>query len=243
MPTTPRLGLRYPALTDAPNGPQALQNLGLDVESWLNRAFPCTSSTRPGAPTTGMVIYESDTGEWRGWTGAAWEQINGTSSSGGGTGGAGGAATVVADAQYSASSTQTIPEEGPGLNAYPVAFGSANLTTDYIERSPRGVGHEFELTIGGLWAVSATVKYARLNGSNGELTSGLYTTASGTEPVVEAGFDNESSPCTLFWSVTRRFAAGAVLYVQTRNSGGLNRALDRGVNGSKVRINFALVGR
>lgn len=33
MPTTPKLGLRYPALSDSPNGPVAIGNLASDVDA------------------------------------------------------------------------------------------------------------------------------------------------------------------------------------------------------------------
>lgn len=35
----------------------------------------CTSSSRPGAPYTGQVIYETDTGYLRVWDGAAWDYV------------------------------------------------------------------------------------------------------------------------------------------------------------------------
>jgi hypothetical protein len=237
MPTTPRLALRYPALTDAPNGPVAVQNLGLDVESWLNRAFPCTSTSRPASPAQGMIIYETDTGEWRGWTGAAWEEI------GGATGG-GGAAPVTADAQYSANGSQTISSGGAGTV---VAFGAAQQTTPYVERQTFGVGHQFKLTVSGLWAISTAIRCADEN-EDGELSSGLYSTANPhngptPEPLAFASGGDESGGVTFTWALTRRFAANALLYVAVRNLTGSNRALERGVNGATVRINFALVGR
>lgn len=39
MPTTPTYAFRYPASGDAPNGPQAIQNLATDVEGAMNRPF------------------------------------------------------------------------------------------------------------------------------------------------------------------------------------------------------------
>ncbi|MGL5909382.1 MAG: hypothetical protein ACRCZP_05225, partial [Phycicoccus sp.] len=226
------LALRYPALTDTPNGPLLAQNLALDAETWLNRAFPCTSTTRPASPGAGMMIRESDTGKWLGWTGVAWEEI-------GGAAGGGGAATVVADAQYSASANQSIGQDVDVV----VAFGAAQITSPNINRFARSVGHEFELTVGGVWAISATVRYPFFLGANGELRARLFSTASATDPVAETAFDNESSPATMLVSTTRRFPAGARVYITTFNSSGVNRSLDRGTNGSTVRINIALVGR
>lgn len=44
----------------------------------------CTSSTRPGSPSAGDIIFETDTALYYGWSGTAWAAIGG--SSGGGAG-------------------------------------------------------------------------------------------------------------------------------------------------------------
>lgn len=233
MPTTSRLGLRYPALTDAPNGPQALQQLAEDAEGWHNRAFPCTSTSRPASPAQGMIIYETDTGEWRGWTGVAWELIGSDPAGGGG----GGAATVVADAQYAANSTQSITNNVSRV----VAFGAEQAASDYVVRTPRSVGHEFELTIGGLWHISATLRFAASN-ANGERRFELVHDAAPTSPFAAAtGGDQE--PVMVNIGAVRRFAAGAKVYAQAYQLTGGTRTLEPGPGGAWVRINFALVGR
>jgi hypothetical protein len=45
MPTTPEYGLRYPSLADAPNGPDAVQDLAEDVESTLQSLAPLSAVT------------------------------------------------------------------------------------------------------------------------------------------------------------------------------------------------------
>ena len=40
------------------------------------RAGVCTSTTRPTAPYTGQIIYETDTGYLRVWDGAAWDYLS-----------------------------------------------------------------------------------------------------------------------------------------------------------------------
>lgn len=60
MPTTTYLGLTYPALSDAPNGPQQMQTLAGNVDSQLGGIIICTSGTRPTS-REGAVIYETDT--------------------------------------------------------------------------------------------------------------------------------------------------------------------------------------
>jgi len=37
----------------------------------------CTSSTRPGSPTAGQIIYETDTSLYFGWNGSIWSSIGG----------------------------------------------------------------------------------------------------------------------------------------------------------------------
>lgn len=38
----------------------------------------CTSTTRPGVPVTGMVIFEQDTGQFRVWVGGIWNRFAAT---------------------------------------------------------------------------------------------------------------------------------------------------------------------
>ena len=45
MPTTPTYGLRYPSLADAPNGPDAVQDLAEDVEATLGSIAPVSAVT------------------------------------------------------------------------------------------------------------------------------------------------------------------------------------------------------
>jgi hypothetical protein len=37
----------------------------------------CTSSTRPGSPTAGQIIYETNTSLYFGWNGSIWSSIGG----------------------------------------------------------------------------------------------------------------------------------------------------------------------
>jgi len=41
----------------------------------------CTSSTRPGSPSAGQVIFETDTQLYYGWSGTAWAAIGGSTTS------------------------------------------------------------------------------------------------------------------------------------------------------------------
>ena len=47
-----------------------------DERQWLGSLIrPATSTNRPLSPFVGQAIYETDTGLWVGWTGAAWKSI------------------------------------------------------------------------------------------------------------------------------------------------------------------------
>lgn len=64
MATTPTYALRYPVLTDAPNGPQAFQNLANDVEAQLvttngNTRFPVCIMTAGVDTTLGNSVFTS----------------------------------------------------------------------------------------------------------------------------------------------------------------------------------------
>lgn len=69
MPSTSRWGLRYPALSDAPNSPAQMQTLAEDVDADLGMPLVLTSTTRPASPATGLHIYETDTGREFVWNG------------------------------------------------------------------------------------------------------------------------------------------------------------------------------
>ncbi|MCF7548893.1 hypothetical protein [Pseudonocardia sp. WMMC193] len=60
MPTTPRYALRYPASSDAPNGPTQLQNLATDVEGWLSppvaELYTNAVQSVPNATWTSMTL-------------------------------------------------------------------------------------------------------------------------------------------------------------------------------------------
>lgn len=77
MPTTTYLGLTYPSLSDAPNGPQQMQTLASNIDSKLGGVFICTSGTRPPG-RSGALIYETDTNrlmKWNTSSGGFWEVV------------------------------------------------------------------------------------------------------------------------------------------------------------------------
>ena len=79
MPTTTSQGLPYPALSDAANGPAAVQNLALAVEKQLVQTFSSAADrtaklTAAGyyGPSEGMLSYLRDVDQLQVYTGSQW---------------------------------------------------------------------------------------------------------------------------------------------------------------------------
>lgn len=240
MGATVRFGLPFPELTDAPNGPMALQGLAEATEAWLTRAIPCTSTDRPTSPPVGMMIRETDTGLWLGWSGSAWEPL----AAGAATGGDGPAAGL-GEAQYSASGPQSIASSDSTLRV--VAFGREDIASPDVERTVSGAGHAFTLQRGGRWAIDVTIRWAT-SGADGERFTALLTSAAPTTPVLQVGgpwaaeqSTGDDVPIVQHLSGIRRFTAGTSVFVGVRQRTDGGRQLDPG-SGHGVRIAFALLG-
>ena len=53
------------------------------VNTDVSHVVICTSSTRPGSPTEGQIIYETDTDLFYGYKGSSWQSIGGGATGGG----------------------------------------------------------------------------------------------------------------------------------------------------------------
>lgn len=213
MGATTRFGLRYPALTDAPSGPQLAQFLAEDVETWLSRTFTCTSSNRPTGVPDRFLIGETDTGKILYWNaaGSTWVEIGG--------GGGGGGYTAV-KGEWRAASNQSIPN----VTETAVAFGTEVTPSAVVTRSTFGAGHKFTLTEAGAYAISVIVRYVA--GTTGNRFAALLNSAN-TAVFDAAGGDGGPGASTLKLAVTDRFTAGAELYVSTAQSTGAALSLQR----------------
>lgn len=228
MGSTSRFALRYPELTDAPNGPAQMSALASDVEGWLARAFRCTSTTRPGSPPNDMLIRESDTGNVMVWTGSAWAQVNGTVSGGGG-GGTSLISTI--SATYSATAAQSIPT---GVDTV-VAFGVESSADAAVTRSTSGAGHKFTLAQTRLWVITATVRFSQnaVGGRRFDLVTGsgaVLSSASG--PV------NTDAPWTTTLACSRKLAAGTTVQVIARHNSSGSVSLEP-ASGAYVHIDLS----
>jgi len=223
MPTTSRNALRYPAPSDPPNGPAQIGNLASDVDGWLSRAYPCTSSTRPTSVSSGFMIYETDTGMTAIYDGSEWRYLAATGE-------------VGSDAEYVAASAQSIPH-GIATNTV-VAFGTAVTSSPLVTRATSGAGHVFTLNRAGRWSLTTTIRFADATTAR-ELYAGILNAT--TTPYGANGMGTSVNvPTTLNVAVTRRFAQGDQVTVQVAQSSGAPLALDPGFPGW-VRLNLSWI--
>lgn len=209
MGSTPRFGLRWQELTDAPNGPALGETLAEDVDNWLCRAFPCTSSSRPSGVPNGFLIRETDTGNVAVWNGAAWAAVTGTVTGGGG--GGGGTTTIsTVSATYAATTAQSI---APTTDVV-VAFGVEQVADPAVTRSTNGAGHKFTVAQTRLWTITATVRFA--DAAGGGRTFEIRTSAGAV--LAKEGDPAITGPYTRCVAVSRRLAAGTSVHVIARHN-------------------------
>lgn len=225
MPSTSRFGLRYPSLTDAPDGTSLGEDLAQDADGWLSRAFPCTALTRPTGVGAGFLIYETDTESVAIYDGTDWTYVGAGSTSGGGVTGA--------EAQYSASSAQSVADSTNVV----MAFGTDDTTSAAVTKSAQGAGHKFTLNTAGVWLITTTVRYATTT-ATGERFAGLKT-AAGLELGGEGSAPTSGNPATVNFAINRRFAVGDAVYVTLFQGTGSTRTLEPFTGGGWCRINLS----
>lgn len=72
--TTAKMALRKPATSDTVNVTTDISDSMQKLDDTLP-TYVCTSSTRPGTPFTGQLIFETDTKVYRIWDAAAWRKV------------------------------------------------------------------------------------------------------------------------------------------------------------------------
>lgn len=227
MGTTARFGLRYPELTDAPNGPAQMQALAADVDGWTSRAYRCTSTTRPTGVPNDFIIRESDTTNLYIWTGSTWQQIAGAA--GGGTGS--GAVTTVS-ATYAATAAQSIASSTDTV----IAFGVQLVSDNAVTRTTSGAGHKFTLTQTRLWTISFTGRFPTHTDTGGRT---FELRAGGSTVLAKAGTQTPTDNAwTANLSVTRKLAAGTDITAVARHSAGVGLPLEPG-SGDYLHIDLA----
>ena len=93
----------------------------------------CTSSSRPGSPTTSQIIFETDTKRYYGWDGSAWSSI-------------GGGSNLFVLYEYTATTGQTT-FSGADLNGVTLAY-TAGLAQVYLNGVLLMPGDDYTATNG-----------------------------------------------------------------------------------------------
>ncbi|GAA2855413.1 hypothetical protein GCM10010472_10890 [Pseudonocardia halophobica] len=188
--------------------------------------YVCTSTTRPTGHS-GQWILETDTQMVAIYDGSAWRYVAATGS-------------VGSDAEYQASATQSIPNNGDTI----VAFGQANQTTPLVVRGTTGPGHFFRLQRPGRWFVSTTVRFA--SNSTGERYARLNVATAGkaSQGALLAG----TSPITHNLSAVFRINPGdenttaADVDVRVFQNSGSAKDLEANNGAGWGRINLSWIG-
>lgn len=214
--------LPYPALGDAPNGPDLGQDLAEAVHALLARALVVTSSTRPASPANGLTIVETDTNSALIAIGGNWYYLTSTTTGG----------TVTGEAQYSAASAQSIPNTTDTA----VAFGTDDYTSAAVTKLAHGAGHKFKLNQGGVWSITAMVRYASTS-ATGERWAGFRTADGGFLPG-DGDAPTANNPASLNFSLNQRFDTNEEVYVNAWQGTGSARLLEPYTDSAWVRINF-----
>lgn len=219
MATTPRFGLHYQTLTDAPDGAALGALLAEDVDTWLCRDYPVADTAArvalSGSVPTGFRVFVQDDGStWR-WSGAAWVDLTAiTSSGGGGEGGGGSTTSGAVPGKWRASSNQSLSN---GVDTV-LAFGNTETSSSVVTRATSGSGHKFTLAQTRIYAITCTCRI--VPGAVGSRFLELRNSAQ-TVRYVAAGNQGGPAATTLTFSVTDQFTAGDELLVTaTQSSGG-----------------------
>jgi hypothetical protein len=232
--STPRFGLSYPELTDAPNGPEQIKALAEDVDARLSRLYrvPAGQSRPTDEVGTSFLIWDDAANAAFRWDGSAWQPFPAATAGGGGGGGGGGTSLLsTVSATFAATATQSIP---PNTDTV-VAFGVEQAADPAVTRSTSGAGHKFTLSQTRLWIVAATIRFAAHSDTGGrtvELRAGATVLAK----------QGEGDPAEPAWtrslSVPRKLPAGTVITVVVRHDADTALSLEP-ASGSYVHIDIA----
>jgi hypothetical protein len=236
MATTPRFGLHYQTLTDAPDGAALGALLAADVDTWLCRAYPVADASARAALSglsAGFVALQQDDNTSWVWSGSIWVEITGSTDGDGGGGGGG-----FIDGQWRAAANQNLSNNTDTV----LGFGSTETSSTAVTRATSGTGHKFTLGSTGIYAVSATVRFA--TGAGGARFIELRNSAQNTR-YVSSGVTVGTGAATLNFAVTRQFTAGQELVVTaTQTSGGSLSTQYQGtsITDGFVRLNICYLG-
>lgn len=214
MATTPRFGLHYQTLTDAPDGAALGGLLAEDVDALLARAYPAANAAaRTGLSGIGagfIVLQQDDESGWM-WTGSSWLALGGSSTDSGGGGGSGGAVGV--EGQWRAAANQSLPNNTDTV----LAFGTTETASVLVTRATSGSGHKFTLSEDATYAITATVRF--IPGAAGSRFIELRNSTQDAR-FVSDGDQGGPAAATRSFSITKRFLAGQELVVAAAQASG-----------------------
>lgn len=238
MATTTRFGLHYQSLTDSPDGAALGGTLAQDVDAWLCRKYPVADAAArvalSGLGAGFEVLQQDDNSEWT-WTGSSWQAAAGST---GGGGGGGTAAFSYTDGQWRAAADQSLPN---GTDTV-LAFGTTETTSTAVTRATSSSGHKFTLSQTGLYAITATVRFAA--GAAGPRFIELRNAAQNVRFVASGGQAGTGANTRTF-SITRGFNAGQdFVVIATQTSGGTLSTQYQGtsITDGFVRLNIVKIG-
>lgn len=229
MATTPRFALHYQALTDAPDGAALGGLLAADVDAWLARAYPVANAAARTALSglgVGFWVFQQDDESLWIWDGSTWNALTGSS-------GGGSSAFSYTDGQYRAAANQTLSNSTDTV----LAFATTETSSAVVTRATSGSGHKFTLSTTGLYAITATVRFAA--GAAGSRFIELRNSAQNAR-YVSSGDQGGPAASTRTFSLTRGFSAGQDLVVVAAQSSGGN--LSTQYQGTSITDGFVRLG-
>jgi hypothetical protein len=233
MATTPRFGLHYQGLTDAPDGAALGALLAADVDSWLSRDFPVADTAARVAlsgsvPTGFRVLVVDDGSTWR-WDGSAWDDLSPA-----GEGGGGGSGAFI-EGQWRATAAQSIPNATDTV----IGFGTTETSSTAVTRATFGAGHKFTLLNTSTYAITTVVRFAA--GTAGSRFIELRNSTQSTG-YVSSGDQGGPAAATRSFSLTKQFTAGTELVVIGAQSSGSTLSTDyQGTSPTVYRVRLTIV--
>jgi hypothetical protein len=92
------------------------------VNTDVKHVLVVTSSTRPGAPSDGQIIFETDTDSYFGWNGTTWASIGGGATGGGGD-------QIFYENDQSVTANYTITTDRNAMSAGPIEVDTGATIT------------------------------------------------------------------------------------------------------------------
>ena len=144
----------------------------------------CTSTTRPTAPYTGQIIFETDTGYLRVWDGSAWDYLSQSQNDTVGLGAVGGLVFIKSQTVGTAVSSATI------TNVFSSTYDNYRLIVSNVDSSVAATSLFMRFDAGGTTNYYSSVYYDAYTGTD---TATLRRSAQASGGIGTSGPDNDTS--------------------------------------------------